>query len=470
MFFIRRALPILCGMILAGVAWTANHAGARDGGRFATSIRHVLVVSVDGMKPESYTQPDAHGLKVPMLREIVRDGAYSDGVLPVMPTVTYPSHTSIATGTNPGMHGIISNSTFDPLNKNAAGWWWYEEDIRVPTVWQVARQHGLHTALIHWPVTVGAEADLNVPEYWRAQIPEDLKLLRALSVPRAILADVEKEFADFHTGIMPPDQTDAAFTDIACYAIERMQPNLLMLHIPNVDHWQHEKGPFSAEGNAAIEDADAQIGRMVASAKKAGIWGESALVVVSDHGFASISREFRPGILLREHGLVTLDAQNKPTDWKAGFIVSGGSAYIYIRDQNDEETQRSVLNIFQPLAGAPDSGIRRVATHGEIVAMGGDPQAFLALEAVDGYRFATGYTGSVIQPSREAGTHGYFPDRLEMRSSLLVYGPAIGTGKIENARMIDIGPTAAKWLGLELKKAEGTALTVPIHSTAPHSR
>lgn len=461
MFFIRRMLPAawcVAMLIFAGAAWTANR-GAADA---AGAIRHVLIVSVDGMKPESYTEPDAHGLKVPTLREIVREGAYSEGVLPVMPTVTYPSHTSMATGTNPGTHGIISNSAFDPLGKNAAGWWWYEEDIRVPTLWQVAGEHGLRTALVHWPVTAGAQADLNVPEYWRAQIPEDLKLLRALSTPRDVLADVAREFPDFAAGIMPPDQTDAAFTDIACYAIEKMRPSLLMLHIPNVDHWQHEKGPFSAEGNAAIENADSQIARLIASAKKAGAWEHTALVVVSDHGFAPISKEFRPGVLLREHGLVTLDAQNKPTDWKASLIVNGGSAFIYVKDKNDEETRRAVLDIYQPLAGAPDSGIRRVATNNQDVAMGGDPQAFLALEAADGYGFGAGYTGNAVQPSKGAGTHGYFPDRAEMRSSMLVYGPAIGKGKIENARMIDIGPTVAEWLGLELKKAEGRALKVPM--------
>ncbi|HKD63983.1 MAG TPA: hypothetical protein VKB40_08100, partial [Candidatus Acidoferrales bacterium] len=48
-------------------------------------VQHLIVISIDGMKPESYTAPDAHGLKIPTLRQIVRDGASSDGVQPVMP-------------------------------------------------------------------------------------------------------------------------------------------------------------------------------------------------------------------------------------------------------------------------------------------------------------------------------------------------------------------------------------------------
>src|SRR6202041_4052540 len=120
----------------------------------AKPVQHVIVISIDGMKPESYTDPDAHGLKIPTLREIVRAGASSDGVQPVMPTVTYPSHTTMMTGVNPGTHGIVANPAWDPFEQNYNGYRWYEEDIRVPTLWQLARQRGLHTALIHWPVTV----------------------------------------------------------------------------------------------------------------------------------------------------------------------------------------------------------------------------------------------------------------------------------------------------------------------------
>jgi predicted AlkP superfamily pyrophosphatase or phosphodiesterase len=426
-------------------------------------VQHVIVISIDGMKPESYTEPDAHGLKVPTLREIVRNGASSDGVQPVMPTVTYPSHTTMVTGVNPGTHGIVANPAWDPFGQNYNGYRWYEEDIRVPTLWQLAHQKGLRTALIHWPVTVGAQADINVPEYWRANIPEDLKLLRALST-RGILDEVSKEYPDFAAGIMPPSQTDAAFTDIACYAIKKLQPNLMLLHLAVVDRQEHQHGPFNPEANAATETADAQVARVIAEAKKDGIWDSTVLVVLSDHGFVSISQAVRPGVLLRDHGLITLNEKDRVTAWKASLITDGGSAYIYVNDHSDDATRRALIDIFKPLAGAQGSGIRRVAGHEEIVAMGGDPDAFLALEAVEGTVITGEYTGKFTEPSKLGGTHGYFPDRPEMRSSLILYGPSIGTGKIQNARMIDIGPTIARLLGLDLSSAQGSALSVPSSS------
>ena len=474
----RRITPfIFIALIVAATAsrphFAAGHAFATKSAQPAPSsppakaVQHVIVISIDGMKPESYTDPDAHGLKIPTLREIVRDGASSDGVQPVMPTVTYPSHTTMMTGVNPGTHGIVANPAWDPFGQNYNGYRWYEEDIRVPTLWQLARQHGLNTALIHWPVTVGAQADIIVPEIWRANIPEDLKLLRALST-RGILDEVAKEYPDFNAAITPPLQTDAAFTDIACYAIKKSQPNLLLLHLAMVDHEEHLHGPFSPEANAATETADAQVARIIAEAKKDGIWDSTVLVVLSDHGFVPISQAVRPGVLLREHGLITLNEKDRITAWKASLLTDGGSAYIYVNDRNDDATRRTLTEIFKPLAGAQGSGIARVAAHDEIVAMGGDPDAFLALEAVEGTVITGDYTGKFTEPSKLGGTHGYFPDRPEMRSSLIFYGPSISPGKIANARMIDIGPTIAHWLGLDLSSAQGAPLSPGPAATGQH--
>ncbi len=80
----------------------------------------------------------SHGLKVPNLRAFMADGAYAQGVRGVLPTLTYPSHTTLLTGASPAKHGIVDNTTFDPLLRNQRGWYWYAEDIKVPTLWDAA--------------------------------------------------------------------------------------------------------------------------------------------------------------------------------------------------------------------------------------------------------------------------------------------------------------------------------------------
>jgi len=79
----------------------------------------VLLISVDGLKPEAVLNAQAHGLTLPNLAQITRDGVYSSGVHGVLPTVTYPSHTTLLTGVSPAKHGIYANTTFDPFNKNS---------------------------------------------------------------------------------------------------------------------------------------------------------------------------------------------------------------------------------------------------------------------------------------------------------------------------------------------------------------
>ena len=89
-----------------------------------------------------------------------------------LPTITYPNHTTLITGVWPSLHGIAANTTFDPLRKNAEGWYWYFSDIKVPTLWSAVRDKGGNVADLGWPVSVGAKGvDTLIPEYWRSGRP-----------------------------------------------------------------------------------------------------------------------------------------------------------------------------------------------------------------------------------------------------------------------------------------------------------
>jgi predicted AlkP superfamily pyrophosphatase or phosphodiesterase len=451
----RRVLLLLCCAILtvhSPVAGQAKRAEARQ------PIRHVILISVDGLMPETYLDPDKHGLKVPTLREMARAGAVSDGAKSVFPTLTYPAHTSIATGTNPGPHGIAGNGTFDPENRNQGGWRWYAEDIRVPTLWDAARERGLRTALISWPVTVGARADVLLPEYWRAGTAEDVKLVKALSTP-GLFEEVAARFPSFLENYSPPSVKDSALTDVAVHLLETRKPHLLLLHIFEVDHWQHEEGPWSPEAKAAIENADAQIARVITAAKKAGIWNRTGLVVVSDHGFAAFRQRLRLGVYLTQRAWVTLDERGRVTDWKAAVLPMHGLAYVYLKDPANEQLRREVCDLFESLARKPGSGIQRVYPPEEIRQLGGDPEAALAIGAAEGYDFTGGYAGDLVFPAGSAAGHGYDPRNPAMKASLLMYGRAVAAGTVANARLIDVAPTIARWLGLKLDKAEGKALS-----------
>ncbi|HKP27889.1 MAG TPA: hypothetical protein VJU15_00705, partial [Gemmatimonadales bacterium] len=75
------------------------------------------------------------------------------------------------------------------------------------------------------------------------------------------------------------------------------------------------------------------------------------------------------------------------------------------------------------------------------------------------YRLGGALTGPLVTDGVKAGTHGYFNDRLEMRSAFLVMGPGVAPGRnLGDIDMKDIAPTLARLIGLEMRKAEGLPL------------
>ncbi len=437
--------------------------------------RRVIMVSIDGLKPEYYLNADKYGLKIPFIRRVLREGAWSRGMRGVFPTVTYPTHTSMVTGVNPGMHGIVTNAAWDPLERNMGGWRWYSEDIRRPTLWDLAARKGLRVGMVAWPVTVGAQATERIPEIWRAGTPDDVKLMRALST-RGLLDKIAARFPDFYRGLTPPTNHNDTLGDAAVYMVETLRPRLLLLHLEDVDHEEHEAGPFTPPVFHSIENADAQLARLYDASRKAGTWGETAMIIVSDHGFARTSWTIHPGVLMAEAGLVDFESgagsragmitalrnRARISDWKAVILASGGMGYIYTKEGEGREAKNKILSLFKPLVGAPNSGIKRIYNAAEIKALGGDPKAFLAIEAARGYMISGGYRGDYRSPASLKGMHGYSPDDPRMLASFLVYGPMVGKGEIKKPRVIDLAPTIAGWLGLDLRGAEGSPLPVPL--------
>lgn len=420
-------------------------------------VRHVIVVTIDGLLPEVYTNPAAHGLQVPTLQRLRREGASSDGALSVWPSLTYPAHTSIATGTRPGTHGVVSNSAFDPLGENQDGWRWYASDVKVPRIWDVARDAGYRTALIDWPATVGAEATLHVPEFWRARIDEDLKLIGALSTPKDILQRVAREYPNFARGFRPQNVSDEAGFDLASYALRHVRPHLMFLHVWEVDHAQHVHGLWSKEAAVAIENADHQLGRLLDLVRELGLTEQTALVLASDHGFTNISRSFNPQALLKKAGLLSVDEHGKITGWDAIAMPTHGSAYVYLRNDADVGVRTATLRVFQQAQRAYPDAIASILSHEQVVAAGGDGSAFLALAAPLGTSFGSGVQHWQSKPTLKA-THGYDPEQPAMRASLLLFGAGVASGRLQDARLIDVAPTVATWLGLQLPSAEGRLL------------
>lgn len=71
--------------------------------------RPLIVISVDGLDHRYLRDADKLGLKIPTLRKLMREGEFTGGLIGVVPTITWPSHTTLITGVTPREHGILGN-------------------------------------------------------------------------------------------------------------------------------------------------------------------------------------------------------------------------------------------------------------------------------------------------------------------------------------------------------------------------
>lgn len=417
----------------------------------------VVLISIDGLKPEYVLEADAHKLKIPNLRRFVKEGAYASGVRGVVPTVTYPSHTTLVTGVSPARHGIHANTTFDPFGKNQGGWYWYAEDIRVPTLWDAAAAAHLSTANVHWPVTVAAHIGANLPQYWRAGTADDRKLLRLLAT-RGLLDALEKELGPYADGIDESITGDENRAKFAARLIEQKHADFTMVYLTALDHEQHASGPFSRESGATLERIDAALGRILEAVQRA--YGGGAVVcVVSDHGFARAEKALHLGVAFHKVGLVDVDEKGKITGWKATIWGAGGSAAIVLKDPADAAIRAKTAEVLAKLASDTANGIARVVEEDELHGQGGFPEAQWLVALKPGYVTGENVTGELVTTATAKGMHGYWPDLPEMRASFFVMGPAVKAGKAVGAiDMRAIAPTLARFLGVSLPAAEQGAL------------
>ena len=407
----------------------------------------LLMVSIDGLRPDHVTAADGRGSKIPNLRRFLTEGTFADGVQGVIPTVTYPSHTTLITGVWPAKHGILANTVFDPLRENQSGWYWYAEDIRVPTLWDAASRAGLSTASVQWPVSVGARVTWNIPEFWRAGTPDDAKLLRAVSTP-GLIAELEPEIGPYPRALTV--ESDEQRARYAVRILEKKRPNLVTLHLISLDHTEHTTGPFSPESLAALERLDAVVGTLRAAAETAAP-GRAYVAIVSDHGFGATTMQLNLNAELRSAGLITVGARDKVTDWKAMAWTAGGCIAVMLKDEADTATRDQVRAILDRLAADPAHGIDRVLDGATARDRGGFPGAAFVIGLRTDWNAGSSLNGTLVSKAPMAGTHGHLPDLPDLRASFFLIGPDVPAGRsLGLIDMRDIATTLARRLNLGL--------------------
>jgi predicted AlkP superfamily pyrophosphatase or phosphodiesterase len=436
----------------AFLAGSALLVGALPAGALAEPV---LLISIDGLQPADVIEAEQRGIDIPNLKRFIKEGTYASGVRGVLPTVTYPSHATLLTGVSPAKHGIIGNNSFDPMQVNQSGWYWYASDFKVPTLWDAAAKAGMTTANVHWPVSVKAGAiKWNIPQIWRTGHADDAKLVKALSTP-GLVESLEVKLGDYAPGIDESIAGDETRGKFAAALIERERPYFVTVYLTALDHEQHEKGPDTQSAYSILKRIDAIVGRLIAVQTRA--HPDSVIAVASDHGFSKVDTEINLYRAFIDEGLITLGAEGKIKEWLASPWNSGGSSAIMLAKPDDVALTKRVKSLLDRLKADPKNRIAKIATAADIKAMGGNPEAAFYVQ-LELNAYASGFQGKdvpLVGPSGSKGTHGYFPNEPAMRSSFMMMGRRIEKGRnLGEIDMRAIAPTLAKLLGVRLPDAE----------------
>jgi predicted AlkP superfamily pyrophosphatase or phosphodiesterase len=430
------------------------------------------MISIDGLKPEYVTHASEHHLHLPVLSRFLTEGTYADGVLAVLPTVTYPDHTTLITGVWPAQHGIENNTLFDPEHKMAGAWYWYAESIRVPTLWDAADAAGIRTASVSWPVSVNAiSVDTLIPEYWRTSAspagvnPQDRDLMVALSRPDGMLASMQQRLGPYMMGNETTVEGDQTRTRFSLDIITDKKPGLMTIHLSSLDEAEHLSGPFSEEADRTLEAIDTMVGRLMEAALRND--PATTVVIVSDHGFAKVEHVVNLSISFVQAGLMQIGkapytGETTITSWKAAPWSAGGLAAIMLHDPADAQTRERVGAMLNTLAADPANGIARILNADEIKRDGGFPDAAFVVAMTPGYIVGSALSGPLVDDHTAVkGTHGYLPSFPEMHASFFAMGRGVAKGR--DLGMIDmrqVAPTVAHILGVSLPWAKQQTLNI----------
>ena len=411
--------------------------------------RMVVVISLDGFPAYQLNDPR---LPIPALRKQAREGSSAAAMLPVNPTVTWPNHTAMVTGVDASRNHVLFNGL---LTQQADGSVtvepWKDRDLLVQalTVYDVAYAAGLTTAQVDWVASYGAKTiSCSFPE-----MPDPKGLIEGQLAQAGLVTSAQLSNFDASS----PAWQDQIRTNAAVDILQRYQPNLMLVHLLSLDDISHQYGPMSEAGLEAIAFLDDRVKQIVDALQAAGLSERSTILVVSDHGFRKIQHDIYPNIALRRNGFMREKGKAK---WDAWVVPKGGTAMVYAAKNSKRSQSLAKLRALF----AQMEGVEHVFRPEEFGPLGlalspaSDQTPDLLLTAKPGYAFSGGTRGSALRTTT-GGTHGYLNSDPEMQAIFIAWGKGIRPGtRLDRISNLDVAPTIAALLGIEMRNITGRAL------------
>jgi arylsulfatase A-like enzyme len=219
-----------------GIVLLALFAGARAGAEEAPPApapEFVIVLSEDGMRPDVLA-----GGRAPNHLRLIQEGATARLARTIRESDTLPSHASMLSGFEAKDHRLFWNSF-----RRGRGY------IHVPTIFSIAKQHGLSTAMF-----------IGKPKLRHIALPGSVDHLER---PGYLCRNVSRRAA-------------------AYFVAEK--PRLMFVHFSDPDDAGHKIGWMSRAYLKGVEASDRCLGELLDAVAASGVADRTMVIVTADHG------------------------------------------------------------------------------------------------------------------------------------------------------------------------------------------
>ena len=411
----------------------------------------VLVISIDAMFSSDLTVFSAEK----NIGELLKNCATVEEIECVYPTYTYPCHASIMTGCYPNRHGVCNSGPFE-VNKIGQNWFWFRSAIKVPTLIDYAKEHGLSTATVCWPVTGGKNSsDYNIAEIWPRSETDDPTLVfdEADSPNVKYIFERNKHILNYNR----TPQYDEFATACTCDIIKEFTPDLTFVHLSFLDHQRHRFGSEIKKVMPAVHFIDSMVGRIVDVVKAAGIYEKTTFILLGDHGHRQVSEIFSINHVFADKGMICHNKEHVES-WKMMAHSTSFSCQIYTNGINMDEAEVTLRQIQKEYP----QYIEKIMTADEAdrdYNLRGDFD--FVIEAKPGIVFSqsidtpVSYAPVLNSMSAPISNHGFAPEKGPNPPFVVCGCKAIPGARVAKARLVDEAPTILSLFDIPMPNIDG---------------
>ena len=440
----------------------------------------VLIIGIDGLQPSQVT-PSV----MPNLSALAAQGVTFANHHSVFPTVTRVNAASMITGRQPGGHGLAGNRLlvreFDPhrvidalrpdLSKvlGATG-----RVLLAPTLAQLLAEAGLEFVSVNSGGNGNAFVQNPHPHGGGGAT-----IHSEFTIPASLGTEMEARFGAWPQKRRPDlERITYAMGIVRSLVLSDSPPSVVFFWSSEPDSSQHDAGVGSGKAVRSLEHLDAELGLLFEELHRTGRDAYTNVIVVSDHGYSTVSETVPVEAMLQEAGFPAVE---RPGGVAAA--ANGGAVLFYVHDRERGAAERLAEWLMAqrwcgPVVASKAVGPLEGTVAAEGVGVEGPRAPDLAVSlawsseeneaGVPGHAYCVGAAPGL-------GMHGSMSAH-EMRCTLIAAGPGFKEATVLESPTgnVDVGPTVLNLLGLEAPPgADGRALeeamTIGAQARAPVS-